>query len=66
MLLNMVENFKYALDKGEYVACISMGISKAFDCLPHCLTICKLHAFGFSRNACKLIANYLYKRKTKG
>ena len=26
-LLNMIENFKKALDKGEYVACISMDIS---------------------------------------
>ena len=62
-LLNMVENFNK--DKGEYVACISMDISKAFDCLPHCLTICKLHAYGFSRDACKLIASYLYKRKQR-
>ena len=31
MLLNMVEKFKCALDKGEYVTCISMDISKAFD-----------------------------------
>ena len=64
-LLNMVENFKCALEKGEYVACISMDIGKAFDCLPHCLTICKLHAYGFSRDACKLIASYLYKRKQR-
>ena len=64
-LLNMVENFKCALDKGEYVACISMDISKAFDCLPHCLTICKLHAYGFSTDARKLIASYLYKRKQR-
>ena len=64
-LLNMIENFKCALDKGEYVACISMDISKAFDCLPHCLTICKLHAYGFSMDACKFIASYLYKRKQR-
>ena len=62
-LLNMVKNVKCALDKGEYVAC--MDISKAFDCLPHCLTICKLHAYGFSRDACKLIASYLYKGKQR-
>ena len=42
-----------------------MDISKAFDCLPHCLTVCKLHAFGFSRDACKLIASYLYRRKQR-
>ena len=64
-LLNMIENFKCALDRGEYIACISMDISKAFDCLPHCLTICKLHAYGLSRNACTLIASYLYQRKKR-
>ena len=62
---NMVENFKCALDKGEYVASISMDISKTFDCLPHCLTICKLHAYELSRDACKLITSYLYKRKQR-
>ena len=61
----MVENCKCALDMGEYVACISMDISKAFDGLPHCLTICELHAYGFSRDACKVIASYLYTRKQK-
>ena len=64
-LLNMIENFKCALDRGEYIACISMDISKAFDCLPHCLTICKLHAYGLSRNSCTLLASYLYKRKQR-
>ena len=44
---------------------VTMDISKAFDCVPHCLTICKLHAYGFSRDACKLIASYLYRRKQR-
>ena len=61
----MIEHFKCALDRGEYIACISMDISKAFDCLPHCLTICKLHAHGLSRDACTLIASYLYQRKQR-
>ena len=63
--LNMIENLKCALDKGKYVACISMDISRAFDCLPHCLTICKLHAYVFSMDACKFIASYLYERKQR-
>ena len=64
-LLNMIEHFKCALDRGEYIVCISMDISKAFDCLPHCLTICKLHAYGLSRDDCTLIASYLYQRKQR-
>ena len=61
----MIEKFKSALDKGEFVACISMDISKAFDCLPHCLTICKLFSYGLSREACTLIASYLFQRKQR-
>ena len=58
VLLNMIEHFKKSLDNGEYVACLSMDLSKAFDCLPHCLTICKLYSFGVSREACTSIASY--------
>ena len=64
-LLNMIEKFKSALDKGEFVACISMDISKAFDCLPHCLTICKLFSYGLSWEACTLLASYLFQRKQR-
>ena len=64
-LLSMIEHFKRALDKGEYVACISIDISKAFDCLPHCLTICKLFGYGLCRDACTLIASYLFRRKQR-
>ena len=63
--LNMIENFKCALDRGKYIACINMDISKAFEWLPHCLTICKSHAYGLSRNACTLLVSYLYKRKQR-
>jgi hypothetical protein len=64
-LLNMIEKFKTALDNNEHVAAISMDLSKAFDCLPHCLTICKLRAYGVSKKACMLICSYLYKRKQR-
>ena len=62
-LLNMIEHFTKSLDRGEYVACLSMDLSKAFDCLPHCLTICKLYAYGVSRQVCFLIASYLQGQK---
>ena len=61
-LLNIIDKFKSAIDKAEFVACISMDISKAFDCLPHCLTICQLFPYGLSREACTLIASYLFQR----
>ena len=64
-LLNMIEHFKNSLDNGEYVACLSMDLSKAFDCLPHCLTICKMYSYGVSREACTLIASYLRGRKQR-
>ena len=57
----MTENCKRAPDKGEYVACISMDISKAFDCL----TICKLFVYGLAMDACPLIASYLFRRKQR-
>ena len=64
-LLNMIEHFKKSLDNGEYMACLSMNLSKAFDCLPHCLTTCKLYSCGVSREACTLIASYLRDRKQR-
>ena len=64
--LNMIDNLKFALEKGEYVPCNSMDISKAFDCLPHCLSIrIIIHNYGFFMDACKFIAKYLYKRKQR-
>ena len=64
-LLNMVQHFKNCIDNGQFVGCIGMDLSKAFDCLPHRLTICKLRAYGASRSACALLASYLYCRKQR-
>ena len=61
----MIEHFKNSLDNSEYVACLSMDLSKAFDCLPHCLTICKMYSYGVSGEACTLIASYLCDRKQR-
>ena len=37
----MLENFKWALDKGKSVIAIFMNLSKAFDSLKHDLLIAK-------------------------
>jgi hypothetical protein len=52
---------KVALDKN--VAAILMDLSKAFDCLPHDILLCKLSAYGLSPNSVKLLQNYFTGRK---
>ena len=42
-----------------------MDLSKAFDCLPHDLLLCKLKSYGFSDNACNLIGSYLTDREQR-
>ena len=45
------------------VGAILMDLSKAFDCLPHDLLIAKLDAYGFDKEALRLILSYLSGRK---
>ena len=40
-------------------------LSKAFDCLPYRLLICKLRAYGLSVNACELLKSYFCERKQR-
>ena len=60
----MLEKWKSAVDKGKSFGALLTDLSKAFDCLSHDLLLAKLHAYGFSLLALKLIHSYL-KNKAK-
>ena len=62
-LLLVIEDWKHALDKNEYLAAILMEILKVFDCLPHDLLLLKLNAYGLSKSSLDLLYSYLTNRK---
>ena len=51
----MLEKWKNAQDKGEYVCVLFMDLSKAFDTINPDLLLTKLRAYGFSNNALNLM-----------
>ena len=53
------------LDKGGYAGALLMDLSKAFDCMDHELLLAKLHAYGFGKDALKMIYSYLSKRRQR-
>ena len=63
VLLRLIETWRKFLDENKFVGAILIDLSKAFDCLPHDLLIAKLEAYGFSKDALKLILSYLSQRK---
>ena len=62
VLTKLIEDSKRALDNHMHVGLSLLDLSKAFDCLPHRLLLCKLHAYGVSRDACSLLHSYLSSR----
>ena len=64
-MVTMLENWKKALDKKEYICVLFMDLSKAFDTINHDLLLAKLHAYGFSINALNLMCSYLKNRKQR-
>ena len=64
-LVKMLENWKSAFDKSEFVCALFMDLSKAFDTINHDLLLAKLKAYGFSKDALILMCSYLKNRKHK-
>ena len=64
-LLFMLEKWKRAVDNGKVFGILLTDLSKAFDCLSHELLLAKLHAYGFSISALRLIYSYLANRKQR-
>ena len=66
-LLSLIEKWKKTLDNKGYTGAILMDLSKAFDTINHELLIAKLYAYGFSKDALKMINSYMSDRwqKTK-
>ena len=64
-LITLIEKWKSATDKRKSFEALLTDVSKAFDCLPHELLIAKLHAYGFSLAALRLVRSYLSNRKQR-
>lgn len=47
-------------DHKGFLAGVLSYLSKAFDCIPHCLLIVKSNAFGFDKKSLPFISAYLY------
>ena len=62
MLTDFIETCKKNLDDTLYAGAILTDLSKAFDCLPHCLLISKLLAYGVNEKSCNLIISYFSDR----
>ena len=64
-LLSMLEKWKRAVDNGKAFGLLLTDLSKAFDYLSNELLLAKLHAYGFSFAALRLIHSYLTNRKQR-
>ena len=53
------------VDNGGAFGALFTDLSKAFDCLSHELLIAKLDAYGFDKNALKLVNSFLSNRKQR-
>ena len=62
-LLEILEKWKAAVDSGRSFGAFLTDLSNTFDCLSYELLLAKLHAYGVSISALRLIQSYLTNRK---
>ena len=62
-LMALLENWKKSFDNHGYAGLVIMDLSKALDTINYGLLIAKLHAYGFTNPALKMVYSYL---KTDG
>ena len=60
--MRLVEDWKKSREKGEFVALVTVDISKAFDSLSHLLLIKKLQAYGLDNRSFSFLLGYLQNR----
>ena len=58
-LLFILKKHIHAVDNGKVSGILLRDLSKAFDCLSHEHLLAKLHSYGFSISALRLIHSYL-------
>ena len=62
-LLSLIERWRIMPDNKGYAGTVLMDLCKPFDTINYELLTVKLHSYGFSKDAVKLILSYLKHRK---
>ena len=64
--MNLVEDWRDALDKDMLVGSVFIDLSKAFDTVNHRILLRKLAKYGIRGGELEWFRNYMSCRKTKG
>ena len=65
-LLRMTQEWRSMRDDGKLVGIVSMDLSKAFDVIQHPLLLAEFKAYGFNKDSCALLRDYLSNRQQEG
>ena len=57
--IGLIEEWKHSIDNHGYSGPVIMDLSKAFDTINHKLLLAKLYAYGFDKQALRLLRCYL-------